>query len=159
MGGGSTVGKLSVLIVAILLSMTVACGQSASESESETTEPDGASIMELMTVIITPASDTLWGVDDPQTDAEWQVLTDAANTLIAAFEQAKTGGTGPNDKKWANDARWPAYVDEEMAALESAKSAIDARDIDKLFDANNDLYTPCESCHIDFNPGVSAEPQ
>lgn len=115
------------------------------------------SIMELMVSKVTPATDTLWGIDDPQTDEEWQVYVDAANETIAAFEQSKIGGAGPNDKVWAADPKWQAYADEVIAAANSAKTAIAARDMDAMFEAGDALYTPCEACHIDFNPAVLAE--
>lgn len=122
----------------------------AQDESAETT------IMELMLTRITPASDVLWGADDPQTKAEWQVLTDAANKLIAAFEDVKQGGTGSNDDEWASSDKWQAYVNAEIDALENAKSAITAQDMDGLWAAGDALYTPCEACHIDFNPGVTS---
>lgn len=113
--------------------------------------------MVLMTDAITPASDIIWGVEDPQTDEEWQVLDDAAGTLMEVFEATRDGGSGPNDDAWAGEARFQAYIDQEMVALEQARTAIAARDLDGLFDAGGELYTPCEECHIDYNPAVSGE--
>jgi len=115
------------------------------------------SIKALMLSQITPASDTLWGVEDPQSDAEWQVLDDAAVSLIKAFEMARAGGSGSLDRQWANSAAWQVFIDEEIAALSSARLAIKARDMEKLWEANDALYTPCETCHIEFNPGVTRE--
>ena len=116
------------------------------------------SIMVLMTDTITPASDIIWGVEDPQTDEEWQVLDDAAVTLMETFEATRSGGSGPNDDAWASEAKFQAYIDQEIVALEQARAAIAARDLDGLFDAGGELYTPCEECHIDYNPGVAEEP-
>jgi cytochrome c556 len=116
-------------------------------------------IMELMVATITPATDTLWGADDPQTDADWQVLDDAAVAVIETFEQVRNGGGGPNDDAWASEARFQAYIDEDIAAAEAARAAIAARDLDALFAAGDALYSPCENCHIDFNPGVEGEAQ
>ena len=110
--------------------------------------------MVLMTDTVTPASDIIWGVEDPQTDEEWQVLDDAAVTLAKAFEATRAGGIGPNDDAWASEAKFQAYIDQEMVALEQARAAIEARNLDGLFDAGGELYTPCEECHIDYNPGV-----
>lgn len=115
--------------------------------------------MVRMVDTITPASDIIWGVEDPQTDEEWQVLDDAAVTLAEAFEATRTGGGGPNDDAWASEAKFQAFLDQEMAAIEQSRAAIAARDLDALFDAGGELYTPCEECHIDFNPGVAGEEQ
>ena len=114
-------------------------------------------IMEMMVVTITPATDTLWGVDDPQTDEEWRVLDAAAVAVIETFEKMRNGGSGPNDDAWASEAKFQAYIDEEIAAGEAARAAIAAKDLDALFSAGDVLYPPCENCHIDFNPGVQEE--
>ena len=133
--------------VTFLLFASSGIGQEGVQNASGT-------IMELMVVIVTPASDTLWGADDPQSPEEWKTLDDAAVTLIRAFEATRKGGTGPNDDAWAKDPRFVAYLDEEIAAAEAARAAIAAQDIDALFEAGDALYGPCESCHIDFNPAV-----
>jgi hypothetical protein len=111
-------------------------------------------ILELMAATVTPASDTLWGVEDPQTNEEWQVLDAAAEEIIKAFEQAKLGGVGPNDSNWASEPKWQAYADEEIVAGQAARDAIVARDLDALLAAGDLLYPPCEACHIDYNPSL-----
>jgi len=145
--------KLILISTALLLvATTLSVGQ-----DNSMPEVTSATIMEAMVVIITPASDIIWGVEDPQTNEEWKVLDDAAVTLMEAFEATRAGGTGPNDNAWASEAKFQSYVDQEMAAIEQSRAAIAARDLDALFDAGGELYTPCEECHIDYNPAVSAE--
>lgn len=136
----------------LLVTTTVSVGQ-----DNSMPEVTSGTIMETMVVTVTPASDIIWGVEDPQTDEEWQVLDDAAVTLMKAFEATSAGGIGPNDNAWAAEAKFQAYVDQEMAAIEQSRAAIAARDLEALFDAGGELYTPCEECHIDYNPAVSAE--
>lgn len=148
----------------ILVPLTVALGAGgctadenadiATTEQPQATEP---SIMELMVTEITPLTDTLWGIEDPQTDAEWQVYRDAADATIAAFEQTKRSASGVNDAKWIADPKWQAYADEVIAAGEMYIAAINARDMDAIFAAGDALYTPCENCHLDFNPAVQAE--
>jgi hypothetical protein len=122
----------------------------ASNAEDQT-------ILELMTIRVVPATDTLWGAEDPQTDAEWQALEDAAIETIKAFELAKAGGSGPNDDNWAANDDWQAFSDDVIAAAELAKLAIAERNIDALWDAGGPLYTPCEECHIAYNPGLAEQ--
>lgn len=149
----------SLYLVAMLSLLISAC--TAAQDTSGAAPPPVAetTIMELMVATITPATDTLWGADDPQTDADWQVLDDAAVVVIETFEQVRNGGGGPNDDAWASEARFQAYIDEDIAAAEAARAAIAARDLDALFAAGDALYSPCENCHIDFNPGVEGEAQ
>lgn len=143
------------ILIALLLALFA-----TTTSESQDTESAAimsGTVMEAMVVTITPASDIIWGVEDPQTDEEWQVLDDAAVTLMETFEATRKGGGGPNDDAWASEAGFQVYIDQEMVALEQARAAIEARDLDGLFDAGGELYTPCEECHIDYNPAVSGE--
>ena len=52
-----------------------------------------SSVFDLMQTAIVPASDTLWGIENPQTDAEWQVFVDAAQILVDAGQSLRAGGT------------------------------------------------------------------
>ncbi len=143
---------------AILLVFSTSAGASEQGNPVADTAPKSEiTIMEEMVATITPATDTLWGADDPQTDDEWQVLDSAARTVIESFEKIRSGGGGPNDAAWASAAKFQAYIDEEIAAGEAARAAIAARDLDALFVAGDELYPPCENCHIDFNPAVDGE--
>ena len=136
------------LCIAIGLGFVAGCSWNTEPPQPEVT------ILELMTVTVTPASDTLWGVEDPQTNDEWQVLDGAAVEIIQAFEQAKLGGAGPNDSNWVSEPKWQAYADEEIIAGQAARDAIAARDLDALLAAGDLLYPPCEACHIDYNPSL-----
>jgi cytochrome c556 len=141
----------AVVTLAIAILGVAACAQ---EPAPETATPARKSILELMQNVVTPATDTIWGAVDPQTDAEWQVLDDAAVTVLDTFESIRTGGGGPNDDSWAADPAFQAFIDQELAAVRLVRAAISSRDMDRLFDAGNELYTPCEACHLDFNPAV-----
>ena len=115
------------------------------------------SIMELMVTVITPATNTLWGVEDPQSDADWKVLEDAAVITVAAGQQVRQGGAGPNDNGWAANAEWQVMANEMSDAADDQLAAIRSRNLDALFDANDAIYPPCENCHLKFNPAVAAE--
>ena len=131
---------------------------SAPQSEEGVISADSrATVMSVMLTEIMPASDTLWGVNSPETDAEWQNLVEAANDVISAFETIRNGGAGPNDNDWASEKTWQSYIDASVAAANKARNAGLQRDLDAMYEANDELYPPCESCHIDFNPGVEAE--
>jgi cytochrome c556 len=142
--------KLTIASIAVFL--LLAAAQNAI-SEAEGPAPT-MSIMELMTTVITPATDTLWGIEDPQTDEEWQVFIDAANVVIEASKTVKVGGTGPNDNEWASEPAWDAFADVLISAGEDALEAAKNQDVDAMFEAGGVLYPPCEECHIQFNPGV-----
>jgi hypothetical protein len=117
-------------------------------------EAPNVSIKEVMESLITPVTNVLWGANDPQTDEEWQVLEDAAISVIASGAVINLGGTGPQDNAWAQDPVWRAFTKVMTDAGEDALKAIRDRNIDALFEAGNVLYPPCEGCHLQFNPGV-----
>jgi cytochrome c556 len=142
------------LTICILLALAACTTEEPADIATAAPEP-GPTIMLLMVEDITQASDIVWGIEDPQTDEEWQVFDDAAVALVEAFQAIEAGTAGPNDKAWAADEKFQAYIDKEYAALEAVRQAIADRNLDGVFDAGGDLYTPCEDCHIDFNPAVS----
>lgn len=142
---------------------TLGCGQSAERDDASRTaiSPSDAdlemTVLSLMFTEVKPATDTLWAVGNPQTNDEWRKLADAASTTIAAFQQVKLGGAGPNDATWVEEPRWQAYSDDAIAAAEKALVAITDRNLGALREAGDELYAPCESCHIDFHPGMPEE--
>ena len=145
---GVSTMKSRFLVLLALFSVS-ACSPANDQPES--------SINELMLDVVTPTTNTLWGVTDPQTDADWNVFVVAASQVIAAGEQIKRGGSGPDDMTWAADPAWQAFADRLIDAANDARDAASAKNLDALFEANDVLYPPCEECHIQFHPGVGAE--
>jgi cytochrome c556 len=141
----------TTVIIGLLLAAAIYVGCNAEESEAPAPT---MSINDLMVTVVTPATDTLWGIEDPQTDEEWQVFIDAADTVIDAGRIIKVGGTGPDDNVWAADPAWQAFADQLISAAEDARRAAANKDLDGMFTAGEVLYPPCEECHIQFNPGV-----
>ncbi len=117
-----------------------------------------ASVLAVMTDIVTPATNTIWGIEEPQTDEEWQVYIDAAANLIDAAEQIKAGGSGPNDTAWAEDPEWQRFADVLVESGVEIQAAARDKDADTLMNVSNDkMYPPCEECHIKFHPGMQQQ--
>ena len=127
--------------------------QNATSDTAEDPVPT-MSINDLMVTVVTPATDTLWGIEDPQTDEDWQVFIDAADIVIEAGETIKVGGTGPNDNDWASDPAWDAFADRLIGAGVDARNAANNKDVEAMYTAGEVLYPPCEECHIQFHPGM-----
>ena len=144
-----------IVLGVFTLCASVACSNAGDPADSAAAPV--LSINVLMTDVVTPTSNTLWSVEDPQTDADWLVFIDAASQMIAAGEQIKRGGTGPNDAARAEDPAWQAFADTLIGAAIDARGAAEAKDLDALLNANDVLYPPCEECHIQFHSGVDAE--
>jgi len=118
----------NLFLVTLSMLLISACTPSDYQPES--------SINDLMLDVITPATNTLWDVEDPQSDADWSVFIDAASQVITAGEQIKRGGSGPNDMTWAADPAWQAFADTLIGAGNDARKAAEAKDLDALFEAN-----------------------
>ena len=155
----------SLALYALALLFLTSCGQCPDVStieEADATAPTGdpivgVSIKELMESVVVPASNRLWGAEDPQTDEEWRVLEDAAVTVISAGSVMSLGGSGPRASDWAQNPAWKALtVEMTEAAIDSLK-AIRASDIDALYEAGYRMYPPCENCHMQFNPSVTGQ--
>lgn len=112
------------------------------------------SVREIMEGVITPATNTLWGVENPQSDEDWRPLEEAAIAVIAAGSLIQSGGAGPDDAEHAADPRWQAWSDTMVEAALTTLEAVRARDLDAMIEATNVMYPPCEECHIAFHPGV-----
>ena len=116
------------------------------------------SVNEVMVTVVTPATNTIWGIEDPQTDEDWQVFIDAAAQLIDAATRIKAGGAGPNDAAWAEDPEWQRYADLLIESGVEIQEAARDRDLDTLMNVSNDkMYPPCEECHIVFHPGLQEQ--
>jgi len=141
----------NIVTIGLLLAAVIYVGCNAQEEEVPVPT---MSINDLMVTVVTPATDTLWGIEDPQTDDEWQVFIDAADVIIDAGKTIKVGGTGPEDNARAADPAWQAFADQLISAAEDARRAAANKDLDAMFTAGEVLYPPCEECHIQFHPGV-----
>jgi cytochrome c556 len=112
-------------------------------------------IKELMETTITDASNAIWNAyDPPSSEDQWKVLEEAALKLIAATKVNAVGGTGPMDNEWVKQPAWQPFNGAMLAAGEAALAAVRAKDHTALLAASDELYPPCEGCHLQFNPGV-----
>jgi hypothetical protein len=108
-----------------------------------------------METTITDASNAVWNASDPpSSDEQWRTLEKAAMELVDAAKLNAVGGTGSKDKEWAAQAAWAPFNDAMLHAAEAALKAIREKNHEALLAAGDELYPPCEGCHLLFNPGV-----
>lgn len=111
-------------------------------------------IKQLMVGVITPATNTIWGAYQLESDAQWKEVENAALTVIAAGNLLQSGGSGDEEKLMTAQEHWQRYTSEMISASRKVLDAVAAKDEDALSSAgNDDLYPPCESCHQHYqNP-------
>ncbi len=136
----------------LLTSIGLFCVSTVSGDEPAAVIP--GSVNDVMISIIAPATNTLWGIDDPQSDEDWQVFVDAADVVIETAAEIRAGGAGPNDRQWAESPEWQAFADRLIAAGTDARKAAEDKDVEAMYAAGDILYPPCEECHIQFHPGL-----
>ena len=106
------------------------------------------SVKEVMNSIVTPATNTIWGAYQLETESQWQEVGHAATAVIGAANLLMLGGTGEGEAEIAGEAEWQRYNQQLLAAALQVLVAVDKRDENALSQVGNDaLYPPCESCH------------
>jgi cytochrome c556 len=108
-------------------------------------------VKQLMNALLTPATNTIWGAYQLETQAQWQEVENAALTVIAAAELLAAGGALEADQASAAEADWQAWNNDMIAAAEQVLNAVQEQDEQAVSEAgNNALYPPCESCHQQY---------
>lgn len=106
------------------------------------------SVKEVMNSIVTPATNTIWGAYQLETESQWQEVGHAATAVIGAANLLMLGGTGEGEAEIAGEVEWQRYNQQLLAAARQVLVAVDKRDENALSQVGNDaLYPPCESCH------------
>ena len=151
---GGRLARARFSIVAALAAVSAIVTLSAQTQSTAVPKP-GIPTKLLMETTITAASNVIWNAfDPPKSDEEWSALERAALALIDAAKLNAVGGTGPMDKEWAAQPAWKPFNEAMLQASQGALTAIRAKNHDALLMASDQLYPPCEGCHLQFNPGV-----
>ena len=104
--------------------------------------------------VVAPQTDVLWSAEEPMNDDRWLEMDQAAIAIIAAGTLIKSGGAGSADADWAEQSEWAAFADAMIAAAVTARQAAKDRDFDQLLAAGEQIYPPCEGCHLVYHPEV-----
>ena len=149
--GVSSMDRLSIVATLAAVSAIVTLSAQTPSGVPQPTVPT----KQLMETTITDASNAIWNAfDPPKSDEEWATLERAALALIDATKLNGVGGTGPMDKEWAAQPAWKPFNEAMLQASQGALKAIRAKNHEALLAASDQLYPPCEGCHMLFNPGV-----
>ena len=134
------------------LCMLVLCASvylDASEHDAPQSE-----VLQVMASYIIPASTTLWEFDVPVPPDQWAVLERAAAQLVAGADLLRDHARGSTGIDWAAEQDWQKHLAQMRQAAETALQAARRQDLDAFENAGYAVYTPCESCHNRYNPGV-----
>ena len=102
-----------------------------------------ASVKQLMRAMIIPSSNALFNVarQAPKDDKEWAAVENNAVILGESGNLLMIGSRAKNTAVWMKSSQ--ALVDAGAIALKAAE----ARNLDALVDAGNQIVDSCETCH------------
>jgi hypothetical protein len=112
-----------------------------------------ATTRQLMLALTIPASDVLFqvGAAAPTDDAGWEKVQANAAMLAESGNLLLTGAR-------AIDApEWKGFAESLIATSKTALEAAQARDVDKVLDAGNQIYEVCDGCHKKYMAARAGE--
>ena len=113
-------------------------------------------LKQVMEWVIDPAADVIWdsvksiitdkGTKEiaPHTDAEWDIVRNAAATIMEAGNLLMIDGRARDQKEWMAAAR--RLSDAGSQALKAAQ----AKNTEALFDEGGNIYKACAACHAKY---------
>lgn len=110
-------------------------------------------VMQIMEAVVIPSSNVVWNVsaEAPKTDEEWATVRNNALTLAEAGNLLMIGGRAKDQDAWMKAAQ--ALI----AAGTTAFHAAEARDVDAVTTAGDDIYNSCEGCHMQYPPTTAGQ--
>ena len=136
--------RFQYLVLAAGLPLVVGAGaQLASETGTR----------EIMATMVDPSANVIWksvstivtakGVEEtfPRNDEDWSDLRKAATLLAEGGSLLKKNHRREGDSDWL---KWSQAI---VDAANTTLKAIDAENVDQVFDAGGEIYNTCVGCH------------
>ncbi|NOT25956.1 MAG: cytochrome c [Acidobacteria bacterium] len=104
---------------------------------------DKTSVKQVMLTMTIPASDVIFTAasEPPKDEHGWQDVRKSTLVLTESGELLLTGRLAKDNATWMEMAR--AMIAQANVTLK----AIDAKDLDALAQAADDMYVTCKACH------------
>ena len=126
-----------ILLVSLLLFLA-----SAAPAQQPTLKPV-ATVKQLMKAIVIPSSDAVFQVaaKEPKNEEQWAAVQNSALALAEAGNLLMIGSRAKDRGEWMKQSQ--ALVDLGTVAVKAAE----AKDVDAVSKAGDEIYNVCESCH------------
>jgi cytochrome c556 len=120
-------------------------------AQQPTFKPD-VTLNQMMVSIVDHNSHIVWdsAVQAPKTAADWENLEAAAVTLAAGGNLTMAGGSGPEDQKWTQQEDWAKHSQALADAGLVTLQAVQAKDLDGLQKAGDQVLLTCLACHRQY---------
>ncbi len=157
----------AILSASILLAATLLFGCNASPPPPAAVAPRFDPVVDtkqLMDFVVDPNADLIWGsvgtiIDErgrqelaPKSDDEWNALRNAAVVVAESGNLLMMDGRAPNQEDWMHKARGM------IEAAKTVRTAVEARDVEALFNTGGVLYQSCVACHAPYANGPQDKP-
>ncbi len=112
-----------------------------------------ADLKQLMTSVVDPAADVIWGSVGtvvsaegteeraPKTDEEWAAVLNSAFVMTESGNLMMMGSRAKDTGEWMRQSQ--ALIDVGIRTVKAAQ----ARDKDAIFTVGGDIYDVCANCH------------
>lgn len=149
-------GGRTLAIMALSAVVLSACG-GGETSTSQSVERLPVSHEEIMVSLVNLAADPYWAAtwNNPQTDRDWRELERATFQIQVGGTLLTVPGTGSMDAEHAQNPRWRALATQLSEDGARALNAVKAQNTELMVRAGGQLIETCETCHREFNPGMS----
>ena len=119
-----------------------------------------ADVQQLMEMMVDPAADLVWDAVgtvitaeernhwSPQTDEEWTAVRNSALVLMESGNLLMIGSRAKDQGDWIKASQ--AMVDAATVAFRAAE----AKNVDALIEAGDQIYATCEGCHSRYLEGA-----
>jgi hypothetical protein len=124
-----------------------------------------ADVKQLMTAVIDPAADVVWGAVGtivsaegtieraPQSDEEWTAVLNSAWVIAESGNLMMIGSRAKDSEEWMRQSQ--ALIDVGIRMVRAAE----ARDKDAIFTIGGDIYEVCANCHRTYAVGAEGIPK
>jgi hypothetical protein len=142
----------------LLLATAVALGVAACAHQPQPTPPykPVTTVLELMESVVAHAAEIYWGsvqvtVDEtgeherfPQTDEEWEAVWSAGLSI------AESGNLLMMAPRAVDEGAWMQFARSLVEAGAEAAASAQARDVERVFAAGEQVYNVCTACHARY---------
>jgi hypothetical protein len=114
-------------------------------------------VLQIMNAVVIPSSNVVWNVPAaaPKSDEDWANVRNSSLALAESGNLLMIGDRAKDQDEWMKASQ--TLVDAGTAAFRAAE----AKDVDGMTAAGDQIYNACEGCHMKYlpkEPGAEAPP-
>ena len=143
------------LFPAILMSLCLAMSPTSRIVASETGNTGGNKILQIMQSQVVPSSDAIWQAEEPGKAEDWVKLEKYTMQLVKSGTELGSSEVADLANSSESLEQWKVFSGEMVKAAQLILQATENRDLDAFYDAGDELYNSCVSCHQVFHPDIN----